>query len=269
MARGFFDNGGTRAYVSRTVAALDAIDEIGLICPMPEANEEAIAQCERRRDRIAILSLPRGLGSVEQVLAARPAEPSGFAAAHHPWVWAGRELLPPGGHVAGAYASSDVWATPTEMRGLDDPPLERSLSEAEVEALVDGAVNPMRGVRLWSARTLDPDPEWRHVNVRRLTIFLERSIDRGLQWVVFEPNAEPLWAAVRTAVIDFLTAQWRAGALKGARQDEASFVRCDRTTMTQDDLDSGRLVCIVGVAVLQPAEFVIFRIGQWTADRRP
>jgi phage tail sheath protein FI len=152
--------------------------------------------------------------------------------------------------VAGAYASGT-----NDVRGLDDAPLERSFSDSEVTALVEGGVNPLRGRRIWSARTLDPDPEWNYVKVRRLLVFLERSIDQGLQWVAFEPNGEPLWAAVRATVSDFL-----------ATRDEPFFVRCDRTTMTQEDLDSGRLVCVIGVAPLRPAEFVIIRIGQWTAD---
>jgi uncharacterized protein len=250
MVRGFFDNGGKRAYLAGTVDALAGVDEIDLICPEPGDNDAAIAQCERRADRIAVLSLPAGLAGVDQVLAARPGGTSGFAAVHHPWVRAGGELTPPGGHVAGAYASGT-----NEVRGLDDAPLERSLSDREVATLVEGRVNPLRGRRVESGLTLDPDPERNYVNVRRLLIFLERSIDRGLRWVAFEPNGEPLWAAVRETVSDFL-----------ATRDEPFFVRCDRTTMTQDDLDNGRLVCVIGVAPLRPAEYVIIRIGQWTAD---
>jgi phage tail sheath protein FI len=105
------------------------------------------------------------------------------------------------------------------------------------------------------------------VNVRRLLIYLEHSIDKGTQWAVFEPNGDLLWANVRRAIEDFLFNEWRNGALLGSKADEAFFVRCDRTTMTQNDLDNGRLVSLVGVAPVKPAEFVIFRIGQWTADR--
>ena len=101
--------------------------------------------------------------------------------------------------------------------------------------------------------------------VRRLLIFLERSIDLGLQWVVFEPNSEPLWARVRRTVANFLTDVWRSGALEGSKVEEAFFVRCDRTTMTQTDIDNGRLICVIGVAPVKPAEFVIIRIGLFTA----
>jgi hypothetical protein len=125
---------------------------------------------------------------------------------------------------------------------------------------------PERGDRVWGARTMSSDPEWRYVNVRRLFIYLEHSIDKATQWVVFEPNNEALWASVRQSIEDFLLATWRTGALMGTKPEQAYFVRCDRTTMTQNDLDNGRLICLIGVAPTYPAEFVIFRIGQWTAD---
>jgi phage tail sheath protein FI len=110
------------------------------------------------------------------------------------------------------------------------------------------------------------DPEWKYVSLRRFLVYLEHSIDEGTQWAVFEPNGEPLWADVRRTVTDFLYDEWRDGSLQGDRAEQAFFVRCDRTTMTQNDLDNGRLICLIGVAPVKPAEFVIFRIGQWTAD---
>jgi phage tail sheath protein FI len=125
-----------------------------------------------------------------------------------------------------------------------------------------------RGYRLWGARTASSDPEWKYVNVRRYFNYLEASIDRSTQWAVFEPNGERLWANVRETVESFLYGEWRSGALLGASTKEAFFVRCDRSTMTQTDIDNGRLVCLIGVAVVKPAEFVIFRIGQKTADAR-
>jgi phage tail sheath protein FI len=109
-----------------------------------------------------------------------------------------------------------------------------------------------------------PDPLARRV--RRYLSFLEHSIDAGTQWAVFEPNAEPLWAKVHQTVWDFLNNEWRGGALLGRKPEEAYFVKCDRTTKTQDDLDHGRLVCLVGVAAIKPGEFVVFRVGQDTAD---
>jgi phage tail sheath protein FI len=107
------------------------------------------------------------------------------------------------------------------------------------------------------------DPEWQYVSIRRLAAFIEQSIDHGLQWVVFEPNNERLWERVREQVEDFLTTLWRNGRLVGTKAEEAFFVRCDHTTMTADDIVNGRLVVLIGIAPLRPAEFVIFRIGQW------
>ena len=123
-----------------------------------------------------------------------------------------------------------------------------------------------RGIRVWGARVITSDSDFKYVNVRRLLIFIEASIDRGLQWVVFEPNAEQLWARVRRAISNFLTVVWRNGALEGTSPEQAFFVKCDRTTMTQTDIDNGRLICLVGVAPVKPAEFVIVRIGLKTAS---
>jgi uncharacterized protein len=109
------------------------------------------------------------------------------------------------------------------------------------------------------------DTDWKYVNVRRYLAYLEHSIDQGTQWAVFEPNDESLWAAVRHGIANFLDAEWREGALQGDRAPDAFFVACDRSTMTQNDIDNGRLVVEIGVAPVRPAEFVIFRIGQWTA----
>jgi uncharacterized protein len=121
-----------------------------------------------------------------------------------------------------------------------------------------------RGIRVWGARCVTRDSEWKYVPVRRLFIFLEDSLDQGTQWVVFLPNDEPLWERVKQAVTDFLTTVWRGGALQGTKAEEAFFVKVDRTTMTQNDIDNGRLIMIIGVAPVKPAEFVIIRIGQWT-----
>jgi phage tail sheath protein FI len=107
---------------------------------------------------------------------------------------------------------------------------------------------------------------WKYVSVRRLFIFVEESIDEGTQWVVFEPNYEPTWQAVRLSISGFLRSVWRSGGLAGTTPDEAFFVKCDRTTMTQDDIDNGRLICLVGIAPVKPAEFVIFRISQKTLE---
>ena len=114
-----------------------------------------------------------------------------------------------------------------------------------------------------------PGAERDYINVRQFMIYLERALDAATQWVVFEPNGEALWAKVRITIEDFLLNEWKSGALLGSVPAEAYYVHCDRTTMTQNDLDNGRLICVIGVAPVKPAEFVIFRIGQWTADHPP
>ena len=121
-----------------------------------------------------------------------------------------------------------------------------------------------RGIRVWGARTSSNNSLWKYINVRRLFLFIEESIEEGTQWVVFEPNDHKLWARVRQTITQFLTIVWRNGALMGTKAEEAFFVRCDHTTMTQDDIDNGRLICTIGIAPVKPAEFVIFRITQFT-----
>lgn len=116
------------------------------------------------------------------------------------------------------------------------------------------------------ASTLSHDAEWKYVNVRRYLAHLTESIGRGIEWAVFEPNSEASWEKVRAAVSDLLLREWQGGALKGARPEEAFFVKCDRSTMTQDDLDNGRLVLLVGVATVKPAEFIILRFSHKTAE---
>jgi uncharacterized protein len=148
---------------------------------------------------------------------------------------------------------------------------ERPINKAQQEVLNPEGINCFRffedrGYRLWGARLMSSDPEWLYVNLRRCFAFLEHSIDLSTQWAVFEPNGPLLWANIQGTIDDFLFEQWQEGALLGDKPTKAYFVRCDRSTMTQNDLDNGRLVCLIGVAVVRPAEFVIFRIGQWTAD---
>ena len=241
-----------------------------------------IDHAERMRYRIAVLDSPPGI-DVREMVELRSRLDSSHAAIYYPWITiadpiTGGELdLPPSGFVAGIYARNDV------QRGVYKAPanevvtlavnLERAIDKEQQDLLNPKGVNCLRhfegrGIRVWGARTISSDPEWKYVNVRRYFAYIEQSIDRGTQWAVFEPNGEALWANVRRTIEDFLLAEWRNGAMLGDRPDKAFFVKCDRTTMTQNDLDNGRLVCLIGVAPLRPAEFVIVRIGQWTADRK-
>jgi len=157
------------------------------------------------------------------------------------------------------------------VRGLTQ--FEVNVNQARNEVINPEGINALRffegrGHRVWGARTMSSDPEWKYVNVRRLFNYVEHSIDKGTQWAVFEPNNQRLWDNVRRTIEDFLLVLWRDGALLGSKPEEAYFVRCDRTTMIQNDLDNGRLICLIGIAPVKPAEFVIFRIGQWTGDSK-
>ena len=157
------------------------------------------------------------------------------------------------------------------VRGITD--VELKVSDREQAVLNPAAVNVIRdfrdkqrGLRVYGARVLTTEVAWRYVPVRRLAIFIEQSLNVGLQWVVFEPNAEPLWAKVRRTIENFLTVVWRNGALEGVTPDEAFQVQCGRGTMSPDDIASGRLIVVVGFAPVRPAEFVIIRVFQKTRE---
>jgi phage tail sheath protein FI len=241
-----------------------------------------INHATQMRYRIAVLDSPPAM-SVGDIRRVRAKLDSKYAALYYPWVIildpiTRAELnLPPSGFVAGIYARNDiqraVWKAPANEVVNLAIGFEQILNKSQQEVLNPEGINCFRyfegrGFRLWGARTISSDPEWKYVNIRRYFVYLEHSVDKGTQWAVFEPNGEALWANVRRTVEDFLLNEWQSGALLGDKPEKAFFVRCDRSTMTQNDLDNGRLICLVGVAPLYPAEFVIFRIGQWTADRK-
>jgi hypothetical protein len=259
------------------------VDEISIVYS-PNAQtvdglvNALITHCETLKDRFAITDAEQGSASVS-ALNPRTGNDTKYAAFYYPWIKvidpeAGlRRLVPPGGHIVGIYARSDtergVHKAPANevVRGAVE--LEFQITKGEQDILNPRGVNvirafPGRGIRAWGARTLSSDTLWKYINVRRLFLFLEESIDEGTQWVVFEPNDEKLWARVRQTITQFLTRVWKDGALMGTTPEEAFFVKCDRTTMTQDDIDNGRLIVLIGVAPVKPAEFVIFRIAQWT-----
>jgi phage tail sheath protein FI len=248
-----------------------------------EIVQELLTHCELMRYRVALLDSPDGQ-VVSEVQAFRGQFDSTRAALYYPWITiidptdpdGRREInVPPSGYVAGICARSDVEygvaKAPANEVVLGAIGFETLLNKAQQDILNPLGVNCFRffegrGYRLWGARTISSDPEWKYLNVRRYFAYLEHSIDRGTQWAVFENNGDALWANVRRTVEDFLLNEWRNGALLGQKPEQAYFVRCDRSTMSQNDLDNGRLVCLVGVSVLKPAEYVIFRIGQMTAD---
>ena len=241
-----------------------------------------ISHAERMRYRIAVLDSVNNQ-KISEVRAFRAKLDSKHAALYFPWVKVldpvtrTEIVLPPSGFVAGIYARNDreraVYKAPANEVVRGALGFEMTLNKSQQEVLNPEGINCFRffegrGMRLWGARTISSDSEWKYVNLRRYFAYLERSIDKGTQWAVFEPNGEQLWANVRSTISDFLFNEWQSGALLGEKPEKSYFVKCDRSTMTQNDLDNGRLICLIGVAPLRPAEFVIFRIGQWTADRK-
>ena len=258
----------------------EQVDDIALVCAPNESDHDGLtgalaAHCESMKDRFAILQCKENDAPVGKLL---PPLDSKCAAFYYPWVKVidpltqSKKLIPPGGHIAGVYARSDtergVHKAPANevLRGVVE--LQFPISRGKQDILNPRGVNclrvfPGRGIRVWGARTVSSDPLWKYINVRRLFLYVGESIEEGTQWVVFEPSNERLWARVSQTVTQFLLGVWKSGALVGSSPAEAFFVRCDRTTMTQDDIDNGRLVCVIGIAATKPAEFVILRIAQW------
>ncbi len=287
------DRPGPAEY-ERGLAALEDVDEISVVAApgacfggargfASEAraiSAQLVAHAEQTRNRIALLDTPDGQGAEQAREWCKPLT-SSHAAVYFPWIAVTDPRakcvrhVPPSGAIAGIYARIErergVHKAPANDVVRSAEGLEAIISDQQQHMLISAGINGLRhirerGVLIWGARTLDTDAMFKYVNFRRLLIYLEASIGKGLQWAVYVPNGEPLWASVRGAVQSFLLAAWRTGALVGTRPAEAFFVQCDRTTMTQNDLDNGRLVCLIGVAPLRPAEFVVFRIGQLTVD---
>lgn len=246
-----------------------------------DVSRKVIAHCEKERFRFAVIDADLSISNAADIDPRTTLTDTSYAAFYYPWMRISDpqsgaiKLVPPGGYAIGIYARTDtergVWKAPANeiVRGAVD--LKYDISEATQEILNPRGVNvirsfPGRGIRVWGARTLSSNGLWKYVSVRRLFIYLERSIYENTQWVVFEPNDDRLWARVKDTLRIFLRAQWRAGALFGKTEEDAFFITCDRTTMSQDDILNGRLVCEIGIAPVRPAEFVIFRVFQHTAE---
>jgi uncharacterized protein len=280
----------------RGMGGLAAVDEVTMVC-MPDlmtlaANGDdsqlrdlqgkIIAHCENAGDRMAILDAPPNL-LPQEVLDWRmntAGYDSKFATLYYPWIevqdpLSGQPMLvPPSGHVAG------VWCRTDATRGVHKAPanevvmgvngLAFQVTQAEQGGLNKAGVNcirsfPGRGIRIWGARTLSSDPEWRYINVRRLFNYIAESIMEGTQWSVFEPNDERLWMQLRISASNFLHRTWREGALFGATPEQAFFVKCDAETNPPDVIEAGQVICEIGIAPVKPAEFVVFRLSQFSA----
>jgi uncharacterized protein len=279
-----FEGNSTNPASPIGLAALAAVDEISLLC-CPDENYPTLvvssvaaqlqAVCENMKDRFAILNCQVNAGIPSSVV---PSVNSEYAAFYYPWLNIVNPntniitLVPPGGHMAGIYARSD-----NEENVAKDPANEPILGidslQLPINNQLQAVLNPIgvnclryfngQGNLVWGGRTTTSNTDWQYISVRRLFIYIEKSIQQGTQWVVFQPNDATTWARVVRSVSDFLTGLWMQDMLMGATKAQAFFVRCDNTTMTQADIESGRLIALVGVAPVYPAEFVIFRIGQW------
>ena len=273
----------SRAPSKRTgLCAFKNIDDIKIIA-VPNGTTQKIqnamiAHCEQMKNRFAVLD-PKKCASLDEIREQRSLYNSKYAALYDPWTKisiprTGETLsIPPSGHICGIYARTDaqrgVFRAPANegIRGVLGP--DQQITKAQQDILNPLGVNCLRefsgrGLRVWGSRTTSNDPLWKYINVRRLFLYLEESIEEGTLWVVFEPNNEKLWAKGKQTITQFLTSEWRNGALMGNASEEAFFVKCDRTKMTQDDIDNRRLIMVIGVAPVKPAEFVIFRIAHWT-----
>ncbi|RZS58591.1 phage tail sheath family protein [Sphaerotilus mobilis] len=279
------------------IASLDAIEDLTLVaapgCTAPVSGEPSapmpadapavldllVAHAQRHRFRVALLDAAPAASTAE-VQALRARFDARCAALYHPWVQVadprtGQALrLPPSGFVAGLIArvdaASGVWKSPAGALPGSVTGLALTLSKAELERLNAAGVNTLRdlgirGRQVWGARTLASDPQDRYLSVVRSIGWLQRSIEASIGWTVFETHGDALWSRVRGALEDFLLTVWRQGMLQGLQAEQAFFVRCDRSTMTQADLDAGRLVCLIGVAPIRPAEFMVFQVSARTA----
>jgi hypothetical protein len=297
---GFFNNGGTRCWVTRVVEGADAaatnarlsgalstfapIDEIAIVA-IPGTTDDGVQtaildHCENEylQDRFAILD-GRRTTTLTKAAIQGGVRDSSYGAIYYPWIEVfdpatnANLMVPPSGHIAGIYARVD------SARGVHKAPanevirgalgVEIPVSKAGQAGLNPEDINVIRkfdgNITVWGAHTLagKENADWRYINVRRLFLFLRESIDEGTQWVVFEPNDASLWAKITRNVTAFLTNVWRAGALFGSTPQQAFYVKCDAETNPPDVRDLGEVVTEIGVAVVKPAEFVIFRITQW------
>lgn len=270
------------------IEALNNEPGISLVAVPGQTSETVqkalLAHCEKQVYRFAILDAPQG-AKIKEVQDHRGRFDSTRAALYYPWLTIAAPFgpkgtlhaIPPSGHMIGLYARTDnkrgVWKAPANesvrnILGFDIP-----INKGEQDILNPKNINCLRnfpeqgGPKCWGARTLSTDPAWRYIPVRRTFLFIEQSLDAGLQWSVFEPNAKPLWDTVRQSITGFLDSIWRQGGLAGATRDEAFFVNVGYgETMEQDDLANGRLIVQVGIAPVYPAEFVIIQISQKTLE---
>lgn len=273
------DNGpGTRTGLK----AFEEVDEINIVCAPgqtdPAIQDAILSHCENMRYRFAVLDAPEVIekGGVDKVPKPRDSK---FGAYYFPWIeiydpLKGNIYQPPSGYMCGIYARVDgergVHKAPANEIVRGALGLRYNITKGEQDILNPKGINCIRsfknrGIRVWGARTISSDASWRYINVRRLFNMVEESIERGTQWVVFEPNDHKLWKRVTRDITAFLMRIWRTGALFGETPEQSFFVKCDAETNPPEVIDAGQMICEIGMCPVKPAEFVIFRIGQMAA----
>ena len=267
---------GIQAFLENPVVSILAVPGITI----PEVIVSLVAHCENEKNRFAVIDMPRDMVKTEDLLGYREMIDTTYAAMYHPWIQVYDSVakkpgfVPPSGAVCGVYARTDV------ARGVHKAPANETVNcsglstyytTREQDILNPRGVNliralPGQGIRIWGARTASSNAAFKYVNVRRLFIYVEQSIKNNTNWVVFEPNNSSLWGRVQMTVSSFLETMFRSGMLAGDTPSEAFFVNIGPSTMSQDDIMNGRLICEIGIAPSRPAEFVIFRVTQFTAE---
>lgn len=275
------DNGpgrrtGIQAFLENDVVSMMAVPGI----TMPDVIVSLIAHCENTASRFAVIDMPRDMTDTKELIQYREMVDSTYAAMYHPWLQgfdrstSKSGYFPPSGAVMGVYARTDI------SRGVHKAPANETVAcsglnihftKGEQDILNPAGVNliramPGQGIRVWGARTAGSNSAFKYVNVRRLFIYVEESIKANTSWVVFEPNDATLWTRVNITISAFLNTLWRSGMLAGSSPEESYFVEIGPSTMTNDDILNGRLICNIGIAPSRPAEFVIFRVTQFTAQ---
>lgn len=267
---------GIQAFLENDLVSMIAVPGV----TSPEVEVSLVSHCENTKSRVAVLDMPKQMTKTKELIEFRSMIDSTYAAMYHPWIQvfdraAKRPaVIPPSGAVMGVYSRTDI------NRGVHKAPANEPVSctglsvnytTGEQDILNPEGVNliralPGQGIRIWGARTASSNTSFRYINVRRLFIFVEQSIKASTSWVVFEPNDVNLWGRVQMTISAFLENLWRSGMLTGAAASEAYFVEIGSSTMSRDDIMAGRLICNIGIAPSRPAEFVIFRITQHTAE---
>lgn len=267
---------GIQAFIENNQVSMLAVPGI----TTPEVVVGLVGHCENMKNRVAVLDMPQEATKIKDLVKFREMVDSTYAAMYHPWIQVFDRatkkpgFVPPSGAVMGIYARTD------NTRGVHKAPanetvfctgLKTNYTKSEQDMLNPEGINliraiPGQGIRVWGARTASSNSTFRYINVRRLFIYVEESIKANTNWVVFEPNDSTLWQRVQITINSFLENLWRTGMLAGSTPAEGYYVEIGNTTMTKDDIMNGRLICNVAIAPSRPAEFVIFRVSQLTAD---